>query len=212
MTAISAFRVEVARHVPSAPEPLIDEAILLTAIDFCSATNIAQATVTANVVANAPTVTFTPPADTSTVSVMQLWHAGKQVFPAVPDQVDLAGAYSGATEVGDPKWFFDAALNTVRVYPLPKENVANGWVARVSVCPADAATTVPDVLWDDWRLAISAGARAYIKSIPNQPFSMDPKRDEGVYRAAVSAATAAARLQRNGGNLSVRPLRPFISR
>jgi hypothetical protein len=193
----------VVTHLPTAPEPLIDEALRWAADEFCTRSGIAQEYVSGNATANDASVPFTPPTDTEIRRFVRVWYGENELVSAGPTLVDDPKAY-GTPDSGTPRRYLDARGNTLRVYPAPSTGGTGAFTALVAVAPTPAATTLPDVLYREWREAIAAGARSYIKSIPNQPFSGDSARDTAFFYTKLTEAAGLALLGTVRGQVQVR--------
>lgn len=207
MVALSQFYSAVATHVPAAPTPTLDEAIVNAAIEFCTRTQLVVETIQADAELGEGVVYFTPSSDQLAVRfISSVWYKDS-MLAAVPDtNVYTPKAWVEGTAPQAPTaYFYAAQSNYINVYPVPASDDIDAFTARVVVVPVRGATTLPDVLYNEWLTAVAAGARAYIKSIPGQPFSGDPRPDMAVFRHEMSDAMAQVMKGRVLGNLRVRP-------
>lgn len=187
MTALSAWFPEIQPHVPAAPEPLLEQALRFAGDEFCTRSGIVQQFLQADSAAGVSTVTFTPPVNTEVRRFIKVWHLDQEIFSAGPTLVDRPDAY-GTPPSGTPARYLDQQGNVVRVYPAPDATTANAFSAVAVLAPAAAATELPDVLYREWRQAIAAGARAYIKAIPGQPFTGDGSGDAAFFSRRLNEA------------------------
>lgn len=207
MAEFSSFVDQVLTHVPSAPEPLVVQALRNAAIEFAERTHALRATVTATPQIGSPRVRLTPPIDTRVLAVDKMWFAGEAMHPASPEQVDVADAYFGAAEPGTPQRYHLLLDNTVQIYPPPNRLVERGIIARVVVVPTEDGDELPDELVRFTRV-IAAGARGFLKNIPGQPFSGDPSADFMYFNRRVMEEHAIAKEGSVRGPLRVQaPLR-----
>lgn len=206
MAAVTSFHSAVATHLPAAPTPTIDEAIVNAAIDFCTRTQLVVETVTADADVGEALVYFTPSSDDLNIRfISAVWYEQTQMSPVAEPYVYTPNAFTGeGGATGPSRYFYAAESNFITVYPVPNANVTDAFTARVIVVPTRTATTLPDVLYDEWLTTIAAGARAYIKAIPGQPFSSDFKLDIAQFQQGVSLAMTQALRGRVGANVGVR--------
>lgn len=204
---LSQFHSAVATHTPSAPIPTIDEAIVNAAIEFCTRTQLLVETVQADAELGESVVYFTPSTDQLAVRfISQVWYKDSPLAPVADGNVYTPKAWVEGTAPQAPtSYFYAAQSNYINVYPVPNADDTDAFTARIVVVPVRGATSLPDVLYDEWNTAITAGARAYLKSIPGQPFSGDPRSDMVLFRREMSDAMAQVLKGRVQSNLAVRP-------
>lgn len=206
MADLSSFHSSVATHVPTAPTPTLDEAIRSAAIDFCTATSLIVETVQADAEVGESVVYFTLSSDQLAIRYINaVWYQSAMLAPVSETRIYTPTAFVAETaQQGPSAYHYAAESNYITVYPTPAEDVTDAFTARVVVVPTRDATTVPDALYNEWLTTIAAGARAYIKSIPGQPFTGDATRDLRLFHSGIQHAMAQALKGRVGANLAVR--------
>lgn len=153
--ALSDFANGVRVEVPGCPEPLITDAILNACIDFCTKTELVSELVS---------LTLVPPAVDYEVPVDPALYPAKVrnvLKNGVPLDKTTAALYALSTRrsVSGPVEAFYAPTHKNLVFePIPSS--AEALELDVVLRPAMAATEVPDVLFDEWKTTIAAGAKA----------------------------------------------------
>lgn len=191
---------DVRLHAPNAPDPLIDEALIFAAEVFCTRSGIVQQFLRADATAGQAQVTFTPPANTVIRRFVKVWYHESEIFSAGPSLVDIPTPYY-APPPGTPVRYLDQAGNVVRVYPAPADSETNAFSAVAVLAPTHTAKELPDILWNEWRYSIAAGARAYVKSVPGQPWTGDASGDAAMFARAINDATWIAEVGNVRGEL-----------
>jgi hypothetical protein len=165
-----------------------------------------------NVVANQAAYTLILPSQQAISCTLKAWYNDVQLYPVSATNIDSILAYvssagTATVETGVPNSFYELSPGVIAVYPVPSASVATSLSARVATKPTRSATSLEDVLYDDWVDGICAGAAQRICSIPSMPFTSDLQaRAEGVrFWGAVSAAASLSRRGRVRASISVRP-------
>ena len=119
-------------------------------------------------------------------------------------------AAMSVTRTGFPSHYAQRGLDSVILYPTPVSVAPASLEIYAVLAPKITATTLPDILADRYYEAISEGAKAIVKRMPNQPWS-DPARAADHY-ALFKTKIAEARIDFEyglvAGSLTVKP-RPF---
>jgi hypothetical protein len=143
---------------------------------------------------------------------MKVWYGGTLLTPAPTAEIDSILAFSsGVTglpqQMSEPRCFYELSPGVIGVYPLPAQTVTSILSARIATKPTRAATTLPDLLYNDWVEAIVAGARVRIHSIPGNFFSDDTKaRESDVrFRTFMNRARNISKRGRINSSMSVKP-------
>lgn len=165
MKALSLFHPYVLVEVSGAPDPLVNQAIVLTCRDFCQRT----AVWTEWMDAIQPNATNRFEFDVSTSQEL----------------VKVVRALAGTTELDVlsyrdvPRDWMDPTStqlinklvhlegNEFLVFPLPTESI----YLQLAFKPAISATTVADVLFDSYVEDIAAGAKARLMTMRDMPFT-----------------------------------------
>lgn len=208
MTPLSQFLPRVLVYTPACSEPMLIQALLDTAIDFC------EKTAAVRYLAGPEPV----PANTASVAlcstnrqleitmVLRAYLNDEELAPTPADlvrypapQTTKPTSYTYAKQGCDTQVILNAFAD--EDYTL---------TAEVVVKPTRTAESVPEELFEKWVDAIVAGTLARIYMIPGQPFSAP---DAGAYQQAryarmVHNARIDASHGRLRGSLTVK-LRPF---
>lgn len=215
MQTLDAFMSRLLPLVPGCPDTLVRQALVDTAIEFCESTLIVQgnsAPQTATV--DVGSYTLTVPAQQAVTSVLNVWYGTKQLRPAAALQIDAILAYvSGVgtttAEKGTPDVFYELSPGVIGIYPVPNVTTASYLSARMALRPTRTATSLEDVLLNDWVDGIVSGAEARLRDIPNQPFSGDSTLARAKFNVARQLASNLRVRGRVSGSVSVRP-RPIV--
>lgn len=174
MIPLSAFFPRLLPSVIGCPEPLAQQALLDSAIEFCdrslAVTTTLDAVTLREGLASFETET---PTDTTIAQVLNLWFDGRQIHPA-----PYMEATDVATSTGEPRYFYGEDIDetfNITLLPAPNRTVRSGVIVRAALKPTRSATTVHNVLFERYAQAIVDGAQAILLAIPDQPFSDEAK-------------------------------------
>jgi hypothetical protein len=167
---ISAFFPRLLPNVVGCPEPLAQQAVLDSAIDFCSRSLAVTATLDAVTLCKGEaSFELETPKNTTIAQVLNLWFDQHEVEPA---------PYAQVTDItrgtGTPRRYYGEDIDEVfniTLLPAPDRVVTHGVVVRAALKPKRSATAVPSVLFERHAQAIVDGARAILLNIPDQSFS-----------------------------------------
>lgn len=179
MAALSAFTPYVMPDVPSCPEPMIDDAVRRAAIEFCERTDIIREKLSFNTVASQDNVVLAPSNSGDVARVYTLMYGEEELAKTRRTDFDEDG------DKGQPLEYYIELPNTLRLYPVP--DVIYALVAYVSVKPDRDATTVDDVLFNNWRDVIASGAKARLMMMSKQPWydANGAAVEEAIFEAAI---------------------------
>ena len=186
MVPISAFFPRLLPSVVGCPEPLAQQALLDSAIEFCGR-SLAVTTTLDAVTLSAGKASFEvdTPTGTTIAQVLNLWFDGTEIEAAPYAQATNMSAIAGT-----PRYFYgediDEAFN-ITLLPAPDTTVARGVIVRAALKPKRSATTVHSVLFERYAQAIVDGAQAILLAIPDQPFSDEAKAQVMAVRARSGA-------------------------
>lgn len=186
---------------PGCPEPLLNDAIVDAAIEFCRQTR--AVTEALNLVTVIGQASYALATSTGTRAnrvqrvergTLPLSKSSKPVFDANPHlrAAGTAGHYY---------------LDDDSLVLGPRPDAVETLVVSVVVEPVIGATTVPDVLQNDWRRVIASGAKAILLATPNVPWqSLTDAAVEGTsFMAGIEAAISK---RDSGGSGSIPRARP----
>jgi len=177
MSTLNDFLNDVMPDVSGCTVDIAKHAIRNACIEFCEKSLILQrdhdpVTVVAGIV----DYDFDPPANNLVTRIMRAWYKANELTAVAPDSIRSSEVYnrlfSGANVVRtDPTSILQKDERTFSLYGIPKDTVANGLTMRVALKPTRAATTVEDVLLEDYAEIIAAGAKARLMMSPNKPYT-----------------------------------------
>lgn len=210
MTPLSAFRSRIAPRVQGCFDPIIDQAVLDTCIDFCE-----RSLVVRRMLATFPTVagtgTYTPPVTAVTQSVtkfIRVWRDDVEIAPADEGYIPGSGGFFAgpAASQAAPSFFGSTEPGSIALYPTPDKVYTIN--SRVALRPTRAATTVEDQLYEEWVEVIVAGALMRLMSMPddwqNLPLA---KAYAAQYEAGINVAMLKASQGQTRAELRVSPVR-----
>lgn len=213
MTPLSAFRPRIAPRVLTALDPTIDQAVLDTCIDFCEQTLIVKATLD-----SFSTVAATREYDLDATSVMEnvcrvmrVWCSETELGATAEDDVNSPFAYvdaiTGSTNSRSmPRCYTETSPGVLGLMPTP--DAAYQMTIRAAMKPKRSATTVQDILYENWVEAIVDGALFRLYSMPGMAFSNTGMAGVhgALYKKGVNAALLEASRGRTRAERMVRPM------
>lgn len=171
MVNLSNFFPRLLPYVVGCPEPLAQQALLDSAIEFCRrsqvvTTNLDPITVREGV----SNYELDSPSNQVVVDqVLKVWY-DSTLMSAAPYETATA-LFNPA---GAPRYFFGQEIDevfTLTLLPAPDKTVRNGLLVRASLRPTRAATQVYDILYDRHIEGVVAGAMGILMATPDQPFT-----------------------------------------
>jgi hypothetical protein len=143
---------------------------------------------------------------------LKAWYNTTQLAPAPADTIDAILAYvnqAGAETppTGEPRWFYEYGPGVIALYPVPRKAATLAFSALVATKPTRNASSVDDILYEDWVEAIVAGAAYRLCSMQGQMFTNDAtaKQEYSRFWADIASATNLGRRGRVRGSMQVRP-------
>lgn len=216
MKTLAVFLPYVQPYVLACPKPVMRQAIVDAAIDFCEQTHIIQQILDPlSLEAGTREYELSMPSRQELVMVKRAWFKGTELAPAAQESVSLASAWRddipGVTATtGDPGEFYQVGQRSIGLHPVPAEDEDEVLTARVALKPTRNATSLEDVLYEDWVEAIRDGALYRLHTTPGQSYTDLPaaaNRFAG-FMQAVSKAKAQATRGRVQADTTVQ-MRPF---
>lgn len=170
MVNLSQFFPRLLPYVVGCPEPLAQQALLDSAIEFCRRSQVLTTTLPLiTITANQADYTLTAPTDTQVDQVLKVWYDGTLMSSA---------PYETATALfnpdGTPRYFFGRYAGDVfniTLLPTPEKTITDGLMVRVSLRPTRSTAQVNDILFDRHVEGVVAGAMGILMAIPDQPFT-----------------------------------------
>ncbi len=148
----------------SVPEPLVYQALIDCAIQFCEETHIVRfISDPIMVVANVQDYDIDLPQFTDLARILRVWYG--------PDPYGIPSGF--------PTNWFVTDTTTLTIIPVPTTQ-RNDWMfMEIATKPTRTATTVDDLLYTDYIEGIAGGAVARICQMPDQPWSNDDNAAKG---------------------------------
>lgn len=176
MTAHTAFLDYVLPHVPGATQEMALQEIKNTIIDFCEKSLILQTDLDPiTTIPNISDYDFEPPNDRLVVKIMKMWFKGVNMDPRALDEIYTPSAFntrSGAlVERSDPRIYYQKDARTFSVYPIPNVKDVSAITLRVALKPTRSATTIDDLIYEEYAETIGNGAITRLALSPDKPYT-----------------------------------------
>ena len=174
MVPLSAFFPRLLPNVLGCPEPLAQQALLDSAIEFCGR-SLAVTTTLDAVTLREGIASFEveTPTNTTIAQVLNLWFDGREI-----DASSYSDATASSVSNGEPRFFYGEDIDEVfniTLMPAPNRTVRSGVIVRAALKPTRTAATVHDVLFERYAPAIVDGAMAILMAIPDQQYTNEQK-------------------------------------
>jgi hypothetical protein len=211
MATIDSVIGRVLRHCIGCPAVVAKEYVLLAAIEFCQKTMLWNGKIVKSFDTDDtfpfPLVVTEP--DARIDRVLSAWMVESELFltpGAMPDAVQLKGD-DWQTVTGTPEMFFSNPKGTVTIVPMPGADATEIEFSVVYV-PTVSATTVPDVVFDDYTTDITSGAIAMLSILPEKPWTNLEMYGlhSGIFKSGIEAGKHAANLHLKLPVLSTSPM------
>lgn len=196
---LSVFRPRVALRIQSCPDPLIDMAVLDSAIEFCERSTVLRRTLDPiTTKANTHGYDIDTPACTKLVLIHLAWCDSRALGALAEEDVGLPNVFRKTipnvpTVPSRPESFLFTEPGTIGLYPIP--DAVYTVTVRASIKPTRDADCVEDELYDDWVEPIVAGALARLYFAPE---FMNAQLAE-VHQATFERGVRTALIQANRG-------------
>ncbi|HEY6509737.1 MAG TPA: hypothetical protein VIY56_17060 [Vicinamibacterales bacterium] len=156
MKKLEVFLPRLLPWCAGAPEPLVQQALIDSAISFCEETNIVRyITDPITRIAGVADYDLELPQSTELARVIRVWW-GK-------------GPYE--TPSGLPLNWQITDVGQITIFPTPENSIDDPMFIEVSTTPTRSATVVADQLYSKWVEAVVGGAMYRICSQPDQPYT-----------------------------------------
>lgn len=198
MVTLEKFYPLVSGRLPDVPDPILDEAIRDSCIEFAKQARLFVDAISVKVKAGNRFADIEG-RDGTLFLVEKVWRNANDVLePTTRAEVE---AEDWDIISSTPTRYYMEGDGRLALAPVPE--VAETLSARVLIRPADDASEVEDVFWNTWRLAVAAGARAYIR-INHAPWadSALAAEDSMIFEHAVGKAIGQ---RSRGGTTTRRP-------
>lgn len=179
MAKLNDFLSQVTPFLPACSEMLAIQHIRETCRDFCQFTGVWQETL--DPVATSYGIRrydLSPPPNASIVRTVKVWHRNTELPLMNSDSRLLRPELyndlfpNASNTPGIPRTALVDFENTqLAVDPAPNMSEPNALTVRVVLKPSRTATTVPDLLLNEYEYAIAQGAISRLAKVPSQPFT-----------------------------------------
>lgn len=195
------FAKYVRPEVPGCAEPILLDAILEACIDFCTRSELLSEIVTQALVAGTKTYTLTP--TNAALYPARLRVVLKEGLPLTPTNAASYALLPERTGSGTPTTYFAPTRNQVTLAPVP--NAAATLEFDLVLRPTRTATSVPQVLFDEWVKTIANGAKAQLMAQVGRPWANAALAVyfQGLFDDAVATAAAQVAMGNTGAAMHV---------
>lgn len=169
MAALTDFLPEVLPYVPGCSVPLALKQLRAICMDFCSVAPIVQATIDPiDLAAGEPEYDIDTPNGTDVTLILAATLNGMPLRILGLHDADFLTA---RTTMGSPRGIKQSASNSLMLDVSPTYDMPQALALVVATKPKRSATSVADVLLNDYAYDIGQGAIGRLLLMPNQPFS-----------------------------------------
>lgn len=193
-TKFSDLTTYILPELPGCSDPLAEQQIRATVIDFCTRSKIWRVIQDpVDMLAYEPQYDLDLPANTALVQVLSCTINGVGIDPSSTDQLDLLMP-TWQTQTGTPKWFLQLDPTTFLLAPVPQTTLASGISMMLALKPSRTAVSFPDWIADQYIDAIASGAKARMMRQAGRTWS-NPQQsmlEQMMFDEAVAAANQAA--------------------
>lgn len=211
MLNLDVFLPRLLPSVPGCPDPTARQALLDSAIEFCEETALVRITTDPQVAAGVSVYEVEVPLGQKVAITQRAWYGRQELMPAMSSMVSNVDAYtfvpSDPNQV--PHSFLESAPGEITLFPAPGVLATGQVTFRAATKPSRSATSVADVLYEDWAEAIVAGALKRLHAIPDTPYFSDNHaiRRAAEFQLGINRARAEAQRGRVRGSITTAPRR-----
>ena len=208
MKPLSAFYPRILPYLPGCPEPLVDQVLVNSAIEFAeSSLTLRQNLDPFNTIVGITQYDLDPPTTNHDINrVMGVTLGGRELHPGMAEAIRNDLPTANATPRG---FYTDRTDNTFTLMLTPPPDKVQSVIVNVTLRPARAATMLDDDMYNIWIDPIVSGAIARAMQIPDQPFTNYARAQE--LMASAAKQTNSSRIEGNygliRGSMRVRPRR-----
>lgn len=172
-------------------DPVTENAIKRTVIEFCSSTLVWKHTPDPiNVVAGTSAYTIAAPTDSVVAAVLSAQIDGQPIDPKSLDWLD-SNVPRWRTQAATPEYFTQTEPQQLILAPLPSSTLASGLTLTVGLQPSQSAVGFPQWIFDQFLYVLADGAISKLMLMSDKPWTdMQNGADR---RARFESATSGAR-------------------
>lgn len=188
VTIVSMFD-NVLPELPGCSNEMAINAIRQSAIDLCRRSKVwSPEPELDDVEAGEPNPILSPPAGSVVMDVREVSIEGRPIDPKSRDELDYEYP-NWRTDTGLPR-AYTMDGETLRLVPTPDTTIVGGLEVRLSLLPADNATTLPRWMVTRYGDGICSGAKQRLMRMPKKPWSDESMA--GFYENEFHATAARA--------------------
>jgi hypothetical protein len=193
---ISDFLPTVRRELTGCSDPLMEDAILRSCIEFCEKTHVWVETLdTLPSIENLDEYDIEPPDQSRVININSMYHNDQEIFPMTESELNRDNPTWREDTGTQADYYVQLSPVLFRPVPLITETADDVFKnIRAAVKPDRAATVVGDILFDDYEEAIGYGALAILFGIKNRPWTDLVARDDNrvLFRREIGRAKLRA--------------------
>lgn len=209
---LSDFFPHLLIELPGISDPLLNQALLRVAIDFCQRSQAwVEITEPLPLRDRQSEYDLDAPTDARVFLVREVWVGSRPLTPATIQRLQLSLPEDRSVTYAEPTLYQPSVdRQSLTLYPTPVASTAK-LVAKVCYVPKANAATLPELLSERYLMAVCAGTKASLMAIPGQAWSNPAlsafyrsQFEDGIVTAKVEAFYDGA----PSGQITVAP-RPF---
>ena len=166
------FLPEVLPHVPGCPVVIALNAIRNACREFCRMSTIWREWLgSLTSVVDQPTYTLLVDAGTEVVIPTKVRYDSNDIEVTARELLDHFFPNWEDSESGTPTHYLVETPGSIRLYAPPSTVISSAIEVEAALKPSVVATTVGDVVYNDWLEAIAAGALSRLMRVPKADWS-----------------------------------------
>lgn len=209
MLNLDVFLPRLLPSVLGCPDPIAIQALLDSAIEFCEETGIVRVTTDPQRTSGTATYDVDVPTSQKVALTQRAWYGKRELMPAMSSMVSNVDAYTLVTAdpYQVPHSFLESAPGEITLFPAPGAMATELLTFRAVTKPSRSATSVADVLFEDWAEVIVAGALKRLHAHPDTPYFSDghAMRRATEFQLGINRARAEAQRGRVRGSITTAP-------
>jgi hypothetical protein len=208
MQALNVFQSEIALSVGNIHTPIIDNAVVGAAIEFCDKTRAWEEQLN-QLSVNPGVAEYELDYDTNCmvlIGLTEVYHDSQQIGPNAKINLERSSRDWRSREADTPTAYYMQSPNVIRFYPAFNDSASGSLDFYGTFKPNRRTKTLPDFLYDDYFDAIVAGAEARLHSMKGRSWYSpnDSVEARQVFKVAVEEAKLRARKSRTRSGFKLR--------
>ena len=189
--------------LPGVSDPMVDQALVSAAVEFCTRSGVSDAWVDAfQTVDGESSYGLDLPQGMLIQAIVSAQIGNRNLDPVSFDTL-VAAHPDWKTKRGAPAaCYLDDATQEIVLVPTPDR--IEGVEVRCRYVPTFAAKALPDILFNRYAPGISAGAKAILQRMPSQPWSNPQAAQANMFVFDMAINTAAAHKAKQGTRMPLR--------